>query len=98
MDVLKYDNFGVDGIYACGYWAWLVGGGCVLALFWGSSIPTSLFIFKSDCFIYRYPHNNELLLFPTSLVLALFWAAASLLLCSFFKCFFGLVSVLFCNI
>ena len=33
--------------------------------------------------VYRYPHNNKLLLFPTPLVLALFWAAASLLLCSF---------------
>ena len=28
--------------------------------------------------------------FPTPLVLALFWAAASLLLCSFKKCFFVL--------
>ena len=34
--------------------------------------------------------------FPYSpLVLALFLAAASLLLCSFLKCFFGLVSVIF---
>ena len=33
--------------------------------------------------VYRY--------FPTPLVLALFLAAASLLLCSFLKCFFGLV-------
>ena len=40
--------------------------------------------------VYRYPHNNKLLLFPTPLVLALFLAAASLLFCSFFKCFFGL--------
>ena len=31
-------------------------------------------------------------IFPTPLVLALFLAAASLLLCSFCKCFFGLVS------
>ena len=30
------------------------------------------------------------LIFPTPLVLALLLAAASLLLCSFFKCFFGL--------
>ena len=37
--------------------------------------------------VYRYPHNNYLI-FPTPLVLALFLAAASLLLCSFFKCFF----------
>ena len=29
--------------------------------------------------------------FPTPLVLGLFLAAASLLLCSFLKCFFGLV-------
>ena len=35
--------------------------------------------------VYRYPHNNY-----TPLVLVLFWAAASLLLCSFLKCFFGL--------
>ena len=33
--------------------------------------------------------------FPTPLVLALFLAAASQLLCSFLKCFFGLVSVIF---
>ena len=32
--------------------------------------------------VYRYPHNNKLSLFPTPLVLALFLAAASLLLCS----------------
>ena len=44
--------------------------------------------------IYRYPHNNYYI-FPTPLVLGLFLAAASLLLCSFFKCFFGLVSVIF---
>ena len=31
--------------------------------------------------VYRYPHNNKLLLFPTPLVLALYLAAASLLLC-----------------
>ena len=37
-------------------------------------------------------------LFPTPLVLALFGAAASLLLCSNFKCFFGLVSDIFYNI
>ena len=42
--------------------------------------------------VYRYPHNNY---YPTPLVLDLFLAAASLLLCSFFKCFFGLVSVIF---
>ena len=34
-------------------------------------------------------------IFPTPLVLALFLAAASLLLCSFLKCFFGLVYVIF---
>ena len=33
--------------------------------------------------------------FPYPLVLGLFLAAASLLLCSFLKCFFGLVSVIF---
>ena len=32
-----------------------------------------------------------IIIFPTPLVLALFLAAASLLLCSFFKCFFVLV-------
>ena len=36
--------------------------------------------------VHRYSHN-----FPTPLVLALLLAAASLLLCSFLKCFFGLV-------
>ena len=39
--------------------------------------------------------GNKLFLFPTPLVLALFLAAASLLLYSFFKCFFGLVYVIF---
>ena len=39
--------------------------------------------------VYRYSHNNYYF-FPTPLVLALFWAVASLLLCSFFKCFFVL--------
>ena len=39
--------------------------------------------------IYRYPHNNYKF-FLTPLVLGLFLAAASLLLCSFLKCFFGL--------
>ena len=34
-------------------------------------------------------------MFPTPFVLALFLAAASLLLCSFLKCFFSLVSVIF---
>ena len=34
-------------------------------------------------------------IFPNPLVLALFLAAASLLLCSFLKCFFGLVYVIF---
>ena len=33
--------------------------------------------------------------FPTPLVLGLFLAAASLLLCSFLRCFFGLVFVIF---
>ena len=42
-----------------------------------------------------------LLIFPinyTPLVLVLFLAAASLLFCSFLKCFFGLVSVIFLTI
>ena len=33
--------------------------------------------------------------FPYSTCINSFWAAASLLLCSFLKCFFGLVSVIF---
>ena len=33
--------------------------------------------------------------FPTPLVLALFWAAASLFHCSFLKCFFVVVYVIF---
>ena len=37
--------------------------------------------------VYRY---TIIIIFPTPLVLALFLAAASLLLCSFLKCFFGL--------
>ena len=36
-----------------------------------------------------------IIIINTPLVLGLFLAAASLLLCSFFKCFFGLVSVIF---
>ena len=36
-------------------------------------------------------YNNKSLIFPTPLVLALFLAAASLLLCSFIKCFSVLV-------
>ena len=43
---------------------------------------------------YRYPHN-KLLLSPTPLVLALFLAASSLFPCSFLKCFFVLVHVIF---
>ena len=39
-----------------------------------------------------------LILFSTPLTLALFLAAASLLLCSFLKCFFVLVLVFLCNI
>ena len=39
--------------------------------------------------ILNFPYNY------TPLVLGLFLAAASLLLCSFLKCFFGLVSVIF---
>ena len=40
---------------------------------------------------YRYPHNNYYILFPNPLVLDLFLAAASVLLCSVFKFFFILV-------
>ena len=44
--------------------------------------------------VYRYPHTNYSFSLYTPLVLALFLAAASLLLSSFLKCFFGLVSVI----
>ena len=46
----------------------------------------------------RYRYIDILIIiinFPTPLVLGLFLAAASLLLCSFFKCFFGVVSIIF---
>ena len=43
----------------------------------------------------RYIDILTIIIFPTPLVLALFLAAASLLLCSFLKCFFGLVSIIF---
>ena len=43
----------------------------------------------------RYIASQILLIFPTPLVLALFLAASSLLLRYIFKCFFGLVSVIF---
>ena len=36
--------------------------------------------------------------FPYSTCISSFFAAASILLCSFLKCFFGLVSVIFYNI
>ena len=39
-----------------------------------------------------------IIIFPTPLVLALFLAAASLLLCSFSKCFFFLVNQLETNV
>ena len=48
--------------------------------------------------VYRYPHNNYSFSLYTPLVLGLFLAAASLLLCSFLKCFFVLVSVIFLTI
>ena len=44
---------------------------------------------------YRYPHNNYKFSLLHLYILALFLAASSLLLCSFLKCFFGLVSVIF---
>ena len=47
--------------------------------------------------IINFPYILHLY-FPTPLVLALFLASASLLLCSFLKCFFGLVSVNIYNI
>ena len=48
--------------------------------------------------VYRYPHNNLLLIFPTPLVLGLFLAAASLLLCSFLNVFSVLFPLFFYNI
>ena len=47
--------------------------------------------------IINFPYSTCISLY-TPLVLALFLASASLLLCSFLKCFFGLVSVNFYNI
>ena len=44
---------------------------------------------------YMYIDILTIIIFLTPLVLALFLAAASLLLCSFFKCFFVLVYVIF---
>ena len=46
---------------------------------------------------YRYPHNNYLLS-PTPLVLALFWAASSLFLCSFLNVFSFLFMLFLCNV
>ena len=47
----------------------------------------------------RYIDITIIINFPYSTcVLALFWAAASLLLCSFLKCFFVLVYVILYNI
>ena len=43
-------------------------------------------------YINNYPHN---ITYPYSTCITLFFAAASLLLCSFFKCFFILVYVIF---
>ena len=48
-----------------------------------------------DVVVRRYIDFLLILLFPTPLVLALFLTAASLLLCSFLKCFFVLVYVVF---
>ena len=42
-------------------------------------------------YIRRYPHNNYYFSLLHLYYVALFLAAASLLLCSFLKCFFGLV-------
>ena len=43
----------------------------------------------------RYIDILTIINFPYSACISSFLAAASLLLCSFFKCFFGLVSVIF---
>ena len=44
---------------------------------------------------YRYPHNNYYFPLLNLYILALFLAASSLFLCSFLKCFFILVHVIF---
>ena len=43
--------------------------------------------------VYRFPHTT----YPYSSCICIFFAAASLLFCSFFKMFFILVPVLFLN-
>ena len=45
--------------------------------------------------VYRYPHNNYYFSLLHLYILALFLAASSLFLCSFLKCFFVLVYVIF---
>ena len=45
--------------------------------------------------VYRFPHN---IIYPYSTCISSFFAAASLLLCSFLKCFFLLVLCYFCAI
>ena len=45
--------------------------------------------------VYRYPHNNYYFSLLHLYYIALFLAASSLFLCSFFECFFILVYVIF---
>ena len=45
--------------------------------------------------VYRYPHN---ITYPYSTCISSFFAAASLLLCLFFKCFSFLFMLFLCNI
>ena len=48
--------------------------------------------------VYKYPQNNYILILPTPLVVGLFLAAASLLLCSFLNVFSVLFPLFFYNI
>ena len=70
-------------------WVWLVGGIYVYGY--------NIWVWLVGVVIRRYTDILTIIInFPyTPHVLGLFLAAASLLLCSFLKCFFGLVSVIF---
>ena len=58
----------------------------------------NLWVWLVGVVVRRYIGFLIILLIPTPLVLALFFAAALLLHCSFFKCFFVLVYVNICAI
>ena len=62
-------------------WVWLVGG------IYGYGYHVQVWLV--GVVVRRYIDILTIIInFPTPLVLSLFWAAASLLLCSFFKMFF----------